>query len=193
MKTVWIDVETTGLNPRGDSIIEIAALYESGDTKSVFHKYCLPDAIVPATFGKIEELTGITLEYLRENGISESQLYSEFISWLAQFIDKYNREDKAIFAAYNARFDNEFIRELFQRNGDNYFGSWFYSAPLDIMSTVMLAYKIGAMGKPENFKNATIASLMGIELKAHSAIEDIKASRQIEIILENQITGGQHD
>jgi len=187
IKTLWIDVETTGLNPHEDSIIELAALFEHGEEKSVFHTYCLPEKIVPESFKKIEELTGITLDFLKKNGISERSLYDGFTQWMSRYISKYDKGDKAIFAAYNARFDNEFIRELFRRNGDPYFGSWFYSAPLDIMSTVTLAFRLGIIQGMKNFKNATIAESLGIELKAHSAIEDIKASRQIQIILEDYL------
>ena len=41
-----------------------------------------------------------------------------------------------MFAGYNARFDMDFVRALFEKSGDSYFGSWFYSAPLDVMSFV---------------------------------------------------------
>ena len=186
MKTVWIDVETTGLDHKTCQIIELAALYENGDDKSTFHKYCKP-RIKPDNFSEIEELTGITWAFLEENGITENQLYKEFTELLSQKIDKYDKSDKAIFAAFNAGFDNEFIRELFKRNNDNYFGSWFHSARLDVFSTVAMAYRFGVLPVQINNKNETIAKVLNIELKAHSAIEDIKASRQIQIILENKI------
>lgn len=186
MKTVWIDVETTGVDYQKDTIIELAAIYEYQDTIETFHRYCLPKEKTP-DFNEITELTGITWEYLEKNGISEEQLYKDFIQWLSIKIDKYNKKDKAIFAAYSARFDNDFIRELFKRNNDKYFGSWFYAAPLDIISTVILAVRKGILEMPENFKNATIAKMLDIEIKAHSAESDIMASRNIQIILESRI------
>jgi len=181
-KMCWIDVETTGLDPKTDSIIELAALYE-GDKKSIFHCYILP-AIKQDDFNVIEELTGITWEYLEKNGITEAEAYAQFSEWLGSFIDKYDKTDKAIFAAYNARFDNDFIRELFKHNNDNYFGSWFYSASLDIMVTAILCVRLELIPVPVNFKNQTICESFGIEHKAHSAIEDIKASRQAQLKME---------
>ena len=125
------------------------------------------------------------MEYLEKNGITEAEAYSQFTEWLGARIDNFDKKDKAIFAAYNARFDNDFIRELFKRNKDNYFGSWFYSAPLDIMGTAMLMVRLGYIPAPVNFKNATICNEFGIEnIKSHSAINDIKASRLAQLEME---------
>jgi len=182
-KVIWIDVETTGLDHKTDTIIELAALYENGDDKSIFHLYILPDK-KPMDFEVIEDLTGITWEYLEKNGICEPEAYGKFAKWLGSHIDKYKKTDKAIFAAYNARFDNDFIREFFLRNYDNYFGSWFYSAPLDIMGTVIQCVRLGKIPVPENFKNQTTCEFFGIKHKSHSAIEDIKASRLAQLKME---------
>ena len=182
-KVIWVDVETTGREAADNTIIELAALYEDGKDKDIFHTYILPDA-KPDDFSTIEELTGITWEYLQHNGITEQQAYGDFTEWLGSHINKYDKSDKAIFAAYNARFDNDFIRELFKRNNDNYFGSWFYSAPLDIMGTVVQCVRLGLMPVPVNFKNVTICEFFGIEHKAHSALDDIKASRNAQLEME---------
>jgi len=187
-RIVWIDVETTGLNCKEDKIIELAALYENGKEKSVFHTYILP-AEKPTDFTVIEELTGITWEYLEKNGIASAEAYSKFSDWLGERINKYDKKDKAIFAAYNAKFDNDFMREFFKHNFDNYFGSWFYSASLDIMGTAVLCVKLGLIPAPENFKNSTICQSFGIEHKLHSAIEDIKASRQAQLKMEELLCG----
>lgn len=186
MKTIWIDLETTGLDYKKDTIIEFAALYENDKDKSIFHKYCKPESY-PENFHEIEELTGIKREFLEENGISESELYNKFIEFASSKIDKFNKTDKAIFAAYNATFDDNFLRELFIRNNDFYYGSWFYSARLDIMSTIANAYRFGVFDIQPSNKCETIAKALNIKLKAHSAIEDIKAARQIQIILEHKL------
>jgi len=183
MKCCWVDVETTGLDSKTCTIIEIAALYEDGKDKDVYHTYILPDAR-PDDFSAIEELTGITWEYLQHNGITETEAYKQFTEWLGIHIDKFDKTDKAIFAAYNAKFDNDFIRELFKRNKDNYFGSWFYSASLDIMGTVIQCVRLGLMPVPVNFKNVTTCEFFGIEHKAHSALDDIKASRNAQLEME---------
>lgn len=192
MKTIWIDVETTGLDFEKCQIIELAALYENGKESDLFHKYCKPESR-PDNFAEIEELTGISWSFLEDCGVSERQLYIDFVEFLSKKIDRYDRTDKALFAAFNADFDNQFLRELFKRNGDNYFGSWFHSARLDVFSTVAMAYRFEVLDVQPNNKNETIAKALDIQLTAHSAIEDIKASRQIQIILENKILARSHD
>jgi len=183
MKVIWIDVETTGIDHENNVIIELAALYENGKDKSVFHVYINP-GIFPDDFKVIEELTGITQEYLEQNGITEAEAYTQFIDWIGQYIDKYNKADKAIFAAYNAKFDNDYMRDFFKHNNDDYFGSWFYSASLDIMSTVALCVRLELMQVPSNFKNPTICESLGIKHNAHRALDDIKASRKAQIKME---------
>lgn len=196
-KTVWVDLENTGgFNTKTATIIELAMLYEDSvdKNKAVFHKFCKPD-IKPDTWDEplkginktISEFTGITWKYLEEHGISERQLYEEAKTFLDKRIDARNPQDKAIFAAYNASFDNRFMRALWEKFDDKYFGSYFESANLDILSTVALARKNGALPSLKRNSQEVVAEYLGIKFKAHSAIEDIKAGRQIELILEKKM------
>lgn len=197
-KIIWIDLETPDLNPES-GVIELAALYEddSGDkSKAVFHEFCKPD-IKPATWDEplknrkdnktISDLTGITWEKLEKVGLSEAALHAKFKTFLGKRIDSYNKQDKAIFAAYNAKFDNEFVRALFLRNNDKYFGSYFYSCILDILSTVAMSFRFGIIPPLENYQQDTVCDYFGIKFNAHSAIEDIKAGRNLELLLEEKI------
>ena len=197
IKTIWLDVETTGLNTETDTIIELAALYEDGIKKNraVFHKFCKP-GVKPESWDEplknrdnktITDLTGITWDKLEKDGVSEATLYAEFSAFLAKRMDKFNKQDKAIFAAYNAKFDNNMVRALWDKNNDKYFGSWFLTVSLDIMSTVMLAVRHGILPIMPSYAQDKVAECLGIKFQAHSAIEDIKAARQIQLTLENKM------
>lgn len=192
-KIIWVDVETNGLYPGENYILEIAALYEErGIEKSrkIFHRFCKPDIKPddwdePVMNGKtVTEHTGISWEFLEEKGLSPSEFSTEFISFLSTHIQSRVVSDKAVFAAYNANFDNQFVRRLFNPDKKQYFGSYFFSCSLDIMTTVALALHKGVLPQLQNYKNATLADHFGIEIQAHSAISDIKASRQIQFKLE---------
>lgn len=108
-------------------------------------------------------------------------LYRTFTSCLDKMVNKYNKDDKLYFIAYNARFDNDFIREMFLQNNDKYFGSYFYSPYLCIMN--LAAFKYQRKGRrPENFKLGTVCKDMGIKVddtKLHDALYDIKLSKEL--------------
>jgi DNA polymerase-3 subunit epsilon len=73
------------------------------------------------------------------------------------------------------------------QNGDNYFGSWFWSNTLDVMvlATAFLATRRPDM---ENFKLSTVAKTLGIEVKddsLHNAMYDIDLTKAIFNIVTN--------
>ena len=174
IKPMWIDLETTGLDPKKDTIIELAAIYDDAS----FHAYCLPNK-KPDNFEFIYNLTGITWEFLEKNGISENELYRKFNEWICKRIDRYDKTDKAVLSGYGARFDMDFVRELFNRNNDKYFGSFFFSLPMDVQSFVANALCNGTIHILENLKLQTVCKYFKIEFDAHSAIADINATVQL--------------
>lgn len=61
---VAIDLETTGLDPERDSILEVAAVrFDAGGVLEEFHRLVQPEAAIPLT---ISRLTGLTLEDFRD-------------------------------------------------------------------------------------------------------------------------------
>jgi DNA polymerase-3 subunit epsilon len=195
-KIIWCDLETTGLDPDKNQIIELALLYEelnevTGETinRSKYHAYCLPEEC-PADFDKITEITGITYEYLQEHGISENELFNNMIAFLDDRVNRYDKEDKCYFIAYNAQFDNQFLRELFKRHSNDkvYFGNYFYHLYLDTLQLSLFCEFFGLFDRPENFKLETIVKHLGIvdENKSnfHSALIDIKETRRLQNYLQ---------
>ena len=171
IKTLWVDLETTGIDPCDSKIIELAAICND----KVFHEYCIPDYF-PIKFHETTEITGITWEFLKENGISEREIYIRFIVFLDYIVDKFDKSDKMFFCGFSTKFDSDFIRELFKKNRNNFYGSYFYSAIFDVMSVFAGEAIAGKVDIPENFQLSTLCKEFNIEFKAHSAIEDIKAT-----------------
>ena len=61
---VSIDLETTGLLPKEDHIIELAAVrFRDGEEAAVYHSYLNPGREIPQ---RITELTGITPDMVRD-------------------------------------------------------------------------------------------------------------------------------
>lgn len=101
---------------------------------------------------------------------------------LAKYVDKFNKKDKFFLVGYNnASFDNQFLRGFFLQNGDNYFGSWFWSNSIDVM--VLASNKlVERRAEMENFKLSTVAKFLGIQVSEdnlHDAFYDIYLTKAI--------------
>lgn len=93
-----IDVETTGLDPEKDSILEIAAIkYCSGEETQAFNRTIKCGQPLKS---EIVNLTGITDEYVEENGVDISEALNDFWSFVG----------KNSLVGYNIPFDMAFLR-----------------------------------------------------------------------------------
>lgn len=93
---VVIDIETTGLDPRYDEIIEVAAIrVEAGEIVETFKQLIKPNQPIP-TF--ITDLTGITNELL-ESAPCVSDVIPNFLSFV----------ENEIVVGHNVNFDINFI------------------------------------------------------------------------------------
>jgi DNA polymerase-3 subunit epsilon len=107
---------------------------------------------------------------------------------LAKYCDKFNKGDKFFLVGYNNKgFDNDFLRNFFKQNGDNYFGSWFWADSIDVM-VLAANYLKDERHKLENFQLRTVAKYLDIkvdETKLHDAMYDIYLTRAIYEIVKN--------
>ena len=102
---VVVDIETTGLNPRREELLEIGAVkIVNGEVSEVFEKLVRPTRSIPP---KIRALTGITNEMVKEAPLPEDVL-SEFKEFATG----------AVLAAHNAQFDLGFLQEKFEKHLD---------------------------------------------------------------------------
>lgn len=98
----FIDVETTGLSPGRDRIIEIGVLrMHNGKIVKTFETLINPDCYLPP---EITLLTGIT-----GNELERAPLFSRIADDIQELLDD------SIFVAHNARFDYSFIKSEFER------------------------------------------------------------------------------
>ena len=112
-RLVLFDTETTGLAYSRDEIIEFAAVVvEQKDGGAVIvEEY---DQLISLTPGntvppKIEQLTGISTQDLREKGLPKTRVARD----IAEMI-----QGNTLLLAYNAHFDLSFLFYLLLRDGD---------------------------------------------------------------------------
>ncbi|MBO0764004.1 MAG: 3'-5' exonuclease [Hyphomicrobiaceae bacterium] len=103
---VVADLETTGLDPNIDEIIEIGAIRVNRDLdlNETFRVLVNPGCKLPKD---IVRLTGVTDEMLAQDGCNIEQAISDFLDFIG--------DDLLVF--YNARFDIAFLNEAAQRIG----------------------------------------------------------------------------
>ena len=179
MKKIFIDTETSGLNPKANAILEIGCIVEVDNTVEEFVIECSPF-----------ENDVIDKKALEVNRISKDDLFkrtppkeafNNFINFLSKHIDRYNKRDKFFFLAYNAPFDYSFLREFFIKNGDSYFGSWFFYPAIDVAVLAAMHLR-DERHRMLNFKLTTVAPTLGIDVnleEAHGALYDTKIMRAV--------------
>jgi DNA polymerase III subunit epsilon len=183
-KRIFVDVETTGLDCKSNGIIQLAGIIKDGDLVETDFNYQVspfPDDVIDV---KALEVGGHTQESIR-GFESADKVFKDFIHTLGLYVDKYNKADKFQFVAYNARFDDSFLRQWFLKNGEKYYGSFFWFPPIDVMN--MAAVRLESI-RPQmkDFKLMTVAKEFGIsidESRAHDAMYDIQVTRKLFDIL----------
>ena len=162
MDYLALDIETTGLSPEKDRIIEIGAVkYRDGKQEDSFS--CLIQNIQPLPW-RIVELTGITDEMLA-GGRKEEEAILAFLEFA---------EDMPVLLGHNILFDYSFLKVTALRHGKG-----FERSALDTLQFSRILH-------PELSSRslAAMCSYYGIQQEhAHRAVEDaISAHRLYECL-----------
>ena len=160
-----LDTETTGFAYSRDEIIQFSAValeLQDGqvcETRQYDQLVTLsPGGFVPP---KIQELTGITDEAIKEKGISKEQVCKDIGDLL---------QGNTLMVAYNAHFDLSFLYYLLLRHGDP--GVLKGKDKLDLLTV----YR-DRRPTPHRLCNAIEAyGLSGEVVNSHSAIDDVLAT-----------------
>lgn len=178
VKLFFTDVETTGLDPVINDVVELAYIIDIDGKVSDSYSLNMAPHDPMACEQEALDIHGKT--------IADVMLYqtphiakAELINRLNRHCDKYDNSDKMYFVAYNANFDFSFEWEYFKKCGDDYFGSWFYTKyVLDPRQWFSLLQFLGMVDVPD-LKLSTLAGHFNIPLDAHNALSDITATREL--------------
>ena len=182
-KTFYFDVETTGLDPKKNAIIQLAYIVDI-DGK------CIEDGefLIAPHPNDVIEPTALEVNGRNADEISKftppGDTLKKIIKFLNKYIDQYDRTDKFYPAGYNVKFDVDFLKAFFEKCGHKYFGSYFNYKFIDPLTVFYWHDWIGSIKLP-NYKLETVAEKYGIELDAHDAVNDIKATRELILRFKN--------
>ena len=194
-KVLWVDLETTGTNPLRHGIIQLAALVE------------IDNEIVEEVDLRMRPMTKheVDAEALEVNGVTEAQInewpaqsdqYAAFTELLERYVNRYEKLDKFVLAGYNINaFDELFLRQMFldnaktreERKYGGYFGSWFFWPKRDVQ-TYVAEHILEHTMRLKNYKLETVCAQFGIQINAHDALSDIRATRQLYRVLRYSIS-----
>lgn len=187
-KLLWVDVESTGLDPKKQDIIQIAGLVE------INHQIVeeISFRCQPFDYSAIEmsalEVNHVTVDDLKKLE-SPKVVYTKLMTVLDKYVDRYNKKDKFIFAGYNVGFDIAMMQNFFLKNGNNYFGSYCDYHKLDVAAIVLVLEYMGLI-RLEGFRLINVAKYLRLTTEdenSHDALADIKLTREVFFRLQEYI------
>lgn len=181
MNTYVFDLETTGLNPFHDDIIEIAI--KKLNTDIIYHSYVKPTKTFNGKFVPeiVTNITKITHDMILELGISQFML----CQYLFKFIKKHSNDNEYIYLiAHNGiSFDMLFIYNLLKRfiNSIDDNKKKFYINiynKLRCIDTLVLSKLL--LPKIKSYSQGKLCNIYNIQqLNPHSAMGDVNDLEKI--------------
>ena len=188
IKDLYIDLETTGTDHMVNGITQIAGTVVINGTEAESFNF----NVAPFPGQGIEEealrVTGKTLEEVLSYP-SPREIYAKFTAILNKYCNKFDKQDKFNFIAYNSPFDNQFLRSFFARNDDKYFGSYFWAPDICVMRNAMMLLR-KERPKLKDFKLGTVAEYLNIDLsnvQLHDALADIQLTMLVHRAIEERM------
>lgn len=183
-KILWVDVESTGLDSKLNDIIQLAMMIEIDGEIKEKHNFFMQ----PFNYNNISmealKVNGRTIEELQTFPTPHEQ-YKKVLFIFSKYINKFDKFDKFSPGGYNVQFDRNFLNEFFIKNGDKYFGSYVDYHCIDIFTVLgLLEYK--KLLQIKDYHLETSCKFFDIPIKAHDAMSDIEATRELTLKILNK-------
>ena len=176
----FFDVETTGVNPRRNSIHQISFLVEvAGEVveRRNFHIRPHPKAEIEEAALQIAGKTKEELLSYPEMGVA----FPEIMKFVTRYVSPYEKERVYLVGFNNRRFDDDFFKTLFELCGNTYFFAYFWPDTLDAL-VLASQYLIDRRVNMPSFKLKHVAIELGLVIdpeRLHDAAYGVEVTRQI--------------
>ena len=152
---VVVDVETTGLSPEEDAIVQLSAIrYVGKNPVDQISTYINPGRHIPASSTKIHGISDVTVI----NAPDISSLKKSFMDLI----------DGAVLMGYNAKFDLNFL-------------DYAFDGALDRVTYIDVLYMARKFLSLPNYRLETVARSIGVALSGHfhDAVADCTATAAV--------------
>lgn len=183
MKLLFLDTETGGLDCKINPALQISGIVEvDGKILQEFDLRLRPhtSSVVDP---KALSVNGLDPERLYDpDRLDPIDAYKKLKSIFLTYIDKYDREDKFYLVGQNVHFDYGFLLELWNRQGDNYLGSFIHYHKIDLIAltaALRLAGKLPTDERLPSMKLASLCEYFQMPVQTHDSMSDIRQTREI--------------
>ena len=171
---LYFDLETSGLDPARHCILQAAWIIERDGKILVERKidvqpFAGADLCLPAL-----DVNGFTLDRVRAGWYPEKFLYD-----LQQDLQSHVWGDEIIRpCGHNVQFDVSFLLAAAKRHNIHFIGQLDFTRMIDTVSILRFFDLCGKISLT-NYKLETVCKHFNIPIKAHDALEDVRAVRII--------------
>lgn len=188
MKVIWIDTETTGLDPVQNDIWQLAYIFMDNGREVLRNTIeCKPWAPWNANPNALQ--VGITQDGRKVADVAKIDYDGFMPPWsaidrftfdLQSFIDKYDKFDKAAIGGYNVIFDINFLSWWFKKGLKKYGLGSFTDYTIVDAAPMMRMMRHMEYINIKNCKLSTVAEFYDVTLdNAHNAMSDVEASIRV--------------
>ena len=175
MKLLFLDTETTGLNPNKHGVIQVAMIH--GKHEFMIHVNPLPLGV--KVDKEASKINGFKKKDIKKLPYHLTQ-FNEMKGYLDIYINPFDKKDKFTVVGYNVKFDVEFLHGWADRENFEFMGSYLDWRVIDVLVLARTAHYLDQMpSEPKDFKLETICEVYGIKINAHDALDDIKATKEL--------------
>lgn len=159
---IAFDVETTGLSPINDKIIEVGAvLFENGEIIKKYSYLVNLEVVIPASATAVNHITNEMIQ----DATKEDTVYAELVKFLDDAL-----KEQTVICAHNATFDMKFISETLMRLG--------YDGKIHYVDTLSLSRNL--FKGLHNYKQDTVATHFElVNFQLHRAVSDAEICGRI--------------
>lgn len=200
---IVFDFETGGLDCNTNAITELAGIAIEGDgLKEIGRMNRLVSPYYKVYDKKALELTGISMDLLKNEGVELKVVAEEFLQLMEKSVLHNKQNCKTILVGHNVLFDISFLHELLSTIGDSsklmekYLDGqkdkWGHYQPRYIDTMNLSKQKWGCV-EMKDWKLETCLNKGGVELiDGHRSINDVMGTKElfVEMCLRLRSSGG---